>query len=97
MLFHPALALLRCADGSAETRLVETRVRFRAFDDAAIEAYLEAERPYDCAGAAKAEGLGIALIAAIEGPDPSALIGLPLIALTELLCRAGIPPLTSLQ
>jgi septum formation protein len=60
-------------------------------DDTRIEHYLEKEKPYDCAGAAKAEGLGIALIARIESDDPTALIGLPLIALSAMLERAGLP------
>jgi septum formation protein len=66
-------------------------VHFRTLDDARIERYLQREKPYDCAGAAKAEGLGIALIARIETQDPTSLIGLPLIALAEMLERAGLP------
>jgi len=96
MLFHTALAVVRRSDGFAEQRIVQTRVRFRELTDAAIEAYLAAERPYDCAGSAKAEGLGIVLIASIEGPDPTALIGLPLIALTDALRSAGLPPIGGL-
>jgi septum formation protein len=65
-------------------------VTFRTLSAAQIENYLRAEKPYDCAGSAKAEGLGIALIARIETDDPTSLIGLPLIALTELLNGAGI-------
>ena len=60
-------------------------VRFRDYSDAQIERYLEREQPYDCAGSARCEGLGIALIAQMRGDDPNALIGLPLIALTEML------------
>lgn len=97
MVFHTALALVRRSDGLVDEQLVQTRVRFRDLPDAAIEAYLRAERPYDCAGSAKAEGLGIALLAALEGPDPTALIGLPLIALTGALCRAGLPPIGGLR
>lgn len=97
MVFHTALALVRRSDGFADERVVQTRVRFRELSDAAIEAYLAAERPYDCAGSAKAEGLGIALLASLEGPDPTALIGLPLIALTDALCRAGLPPIGGLR
>jgi len=97
MIFHTALAVVRRSDGFAHEQVVETRVRFRELSDAAIEAYLLAERPYDCAGSAKAEGLGIALLAALDGPDPTALIGLPLIALTDALCRAGLPPLRGLE
>jgi 16S rRNA (cytidine1402-2'-O)-methyltransferase len=96
MVFHTAFALARSDGSLIAAHDVETRVRFRQLDDATIEAYLQAERPYDCAGSAKAEGLGLALLAAIESPDPTALIGLPLIALTEALCRAGMPPLPGL-
>jgi len=64
---------------------------FRLLDDARIESYLRREQPYDCAGSAKSEGLGIALIARIETEDPTSLIGLPLIALSEMLERAGLP------
>jgi septum formation protein len=66
-------------------------VQFRALDDKRIERYLRREQPYDCAGAAKIEGLGIALVARMETEDPTSLIGLPLIALSEMLGRAGLP------
>jgi len=89
--FHTALALLDAASGSVQTELVPCRVHFRRFDDARIERYLAKEKPFDCAGSAKAEGLGIALIERIETPDPTALIGLPLIALSAMLERAGLP------
>src|SRR5947208_16272222 len=89
--FHTALALLDAANGSVQTRVVPCRVHFRTLDDARIERYLVREQPYDCAGSAKAEGLGIALIARIDTQDPTALIGLPLIALTEMLEHAGLP------
>ena len=89
--FHTALALLDAANGSVQTRVVPCRVHFRTLDDARIERYLVREKPFDCAGSAKAEGLGIALIARIETDDPTSLIGLPLIALTEMLERAGFP------
>jgi septum formation protein len=68
-------------------------VVFRALDEQRIENYLRREQPYDCAGSAKSEGLGIALIARMETEDPTSLVGLPLIALTELLERAGLPVL----
>jgi septum formation protein len=71
--------------------VVPCTVTFRALDDRTIESYLRKEQPYDCAGSAKAEGLGIALIARIDTGDPTSLIGLPLIALTEMLARAGMP------
>ncbi len=74
-----------------QSRVVPCSVTFRTLDETRIEAYLRREQPYDCAGSAKAEGLGIALIARIQTDDPTSLIGLPLIALTELLERAGLP------
>jgi septum formation protein len=91
--FDTAVALLDGRDGSLQSRIVQCRVTFRVLDEALIERYLEKEKPYDCAGAAKAEGLGIALIARIDTEDPTSLIGLPLIALSEMLARAGLPPL----
>lgn len=91
--FHTAVALLDAASDRVESRLVPCRVTFRALDEARIEAYLRREQPYDCAASAKAEGLGIALIERIETDDPTALIGLPLIALTGMLERAGLPVL----
>ena len=89
--FHTAVALLDAANGRMQSELVGCRVHFRQFDDARIENYLRREQPFDCAGSAKAEGLGIALIARIETDDPTSLIGLPLIALSEMLERAGLP------
>lgn len=91
--FHTALACVRRVDGFRAQALVQTRVRFRTLEDAEIERYLQLERPYDVAGAAKAEGLGIVLLEAIEGDDPTALIGLPLIALGRMLREAGLSPL----
>jgi septum formation protein len=88
--FHTAVALLNAATGALHSRLVVTRVVFRELTPAVIDAYLRKEQPYDCAGSAKSEGLGIALLRAIEGDDPTALIGLPLIALTELLAAEGV-------
>jgi septum formation protein len=89
--FHTAVALLDEANGTVQTAVVACRVYFRVLDDARIQRYLDKEKPYDCAGSAKAEGLGIALISRIETEDPTSLIGLPLIALTEMLERAGLP------
>ncbi|HMW16999.1 MAG TPA: Maf family nucleotide pyrophosphatase [Accumulibacter sp.] len=83
--FLTALCLYNTVTGRAHLRKVMTRVTFRPLGDEEIDAYLRKERPYNCAGSAKSEGLGIALIAAIEGDDPNALIGLPLIALCDLL------------
>lgn len=89
--FQTAVALLDTETKTVETRVVACRVTFRPLDDERIERYLRRERPYDCTGSAKAEGLGIALISRIDTEDPTSLIGLPLIALTELLERAGMP------
>ncbi len=88
--FHTAVAVLDAKSDRVESRVVPCRVVFRTLDERRIETYLRREQPYDCAGSAKAEGLGIALIARIETEDPTSLIGLPLIALTELLERAGL-------
>ena len=89
--FQTAVSLLDTRTGSLDSRVVACRVTFRSLDERRIESYLRREQPYDCAGSAKAEGLGIALIARIDTEDPTSLIGLPLIALTELLERAGMP------
>jgi septum formation protein len=91
VLFHSALCLLDTMTGQAQSEDIITRVHFRALPEAQLEAYLRVEQPYDVAGSARAEGLGIALIDAIESSDPTALIGLPLIALTRLLMAAGYP------
>jgi septum formation protein len=88
--FHTAVALLDTRSDKLEQKVVPCRVTFRRLDDRTIEEYLRREQPYDCAGSAKAEGLGIALIARLETEDPTSLIGLPLIALTEMLGRAGL-------
>jgi septum formation protein len=89
--FDTGVALLDARAGKLQSRVVGCRVEFRSLDEDRIEAYLRREQPYDCAGSAKAEGLGIALIARIETEDPTSLIGLPLIALTAMLERAGLP------
>ena len=91
--FHTAVTLLDTRRQTHESRLVPCRVVFRTLDERRIQAYLEREKPYDCSAAAKAEGLGIALIARVETHDPTSLIGLPLIALSEMLERAGMPVL----
>lgn len=91
--FHTAVTLLDSRNRSHESRLVPCRVVFRPLDERRIQAYLEREQPYDCSASAKAEGLGIALIERIETDDPTSLIGLPLIALSEMLERAGMPVL----
>jgi septum formation protein len=88
--FDTAVALLDAPSGKHQSRVVACRVTFRPLSDDLIERYLRKEQPYDCAGSAKAEGLGIALIERIETDDPTSLIGLPLIALTAMLERAGV-------
>jgi septum formation protein len=90
VVFHTALCVFDAASGMAQTRVVPYCVRFRDYSDAQIEHYLRREQPYDCAGSARCEGLGIALIAEMRGEDPNALIGLPLIALTEMLAARGV-------
>lgn len=89
--FFTGLCLLNSHSGHTQLRGIPTLVTFRHLDDAAIERYLQAETPYNCAGSAKAEGLGIALIAKMEGEDPNALIGLPLIALCDMLAAESFP------
>jgi septum formation protein len=90
VVFHTAVTLLEAHSGRTLDKLVPTRVRFRALTASQISAYLDAEQPYDCAGSAKSEGLGIALLEQIQGEDPTALIGLPLIAVVSLLQDAGL-------
>ena len=91
VIFQTAVAVVCHANGFAEHARVPVHVRFRQLSDEAIETYLRAEQPYDCAGSAKSEGLGIALLERIDNPDPSALVGLPLIETCRLLRAAGIP------
>ena len=88
--FDTAVSLFDAKSGAIQSRVVPCQVVFRKLDDARIEAYLRREQPYDCTASAKAEGLGIALIARMQTEDPTSLIGLPLIALTEMLERAGL-------
>jgi septum formation protein len=93
LVFHTALQVVCLDAGFDEGLSVPVEVRFRALSDAEIEHYLLRERPYDCAGSAKSEGLGVALLEAIRCDDPTALVGLPLIATAALLRRAGLDPL----
>ena len=86
--FHTALCLAH-ADGRTFADIDLTEVHFRALTDAEIERYVDAEQPFDCAGSFKSEGLGIALFERIDNHDPSALVGLPLIATCMLLRKAG--------
>ena len=94
VVFHTAVAVVCHASGFVQTDLAPVRVRFRELSDAEIERYLRAEQPYDCAGSAKSEGLGISLLEAIDSDDPTALIGLPLIRTCRLLRAAGLVLLT---
>ena len=89
-VFSTAVTVLNSVSGTEQTRVIPTTVRYRAVSRAEIERYLRQEPAFDCAGSAKAEGLGIALLEAIEGTDPTALIGLPLIALCAMLRREGV-------
>jgi septum formation protein len=88
--FHTALCLLNAATGAMQTANVPTTVRFRKLEAAQIERYLQRDRPYDCAGSAKIEASGIALVERVESEDPTALIGLPLIALVGMLLQEGV-------
>jgi len=90
VVFHTAVAVVRIDRNFSRGVLAPVTVTFRALSDNEIEHYLRAEQPYDCAGSAKCEGLGIALVSAIESDDPTALIGLPLIRTCRLLREAGI-------
>jgi septum formation protein len=92
-LFQTALAVVRGDTGQAAVELAVVAVRFRSLGDAEIERYLRLEQPYDCAGSAKCETLGIALLESIDSDDPTALVGLPLIRTCRMLRAAGIDPL----
>jgi septum formation protein len=95
IVFHTAVAVVRHSVGFAQVRRVPVAVQFRRLSAAEIEAYLNAEEPYDCAGSARSESLGIALLEAIESNDPTALVGLPLIETCALLRSAGVDPLAA--
>ena len=90
VVFQTALAVVCLDSGFEQTELASVRVQFRVLSDAEIEVYLQREKPYDCAGSAKSEGLGIALLESIANDDPTALVGLPLIRTCNLLRAAGI-------
>lgn len=90
VIFHTALALLNTQTGDAQIDVVPTEVRFRTLSDDEIVRYVDKERPLDCAGSAKSEGLGITLLDALSGDDPNALVGLPLIALARMLRHEGV-------
>lgn len=88
--FYTALTLLNSKTGTMQSEVAENRVTLRDLSDAEIESYLRKEQPYHCAGSAKSEGLGIALMSAMQGDDPNALIGLPLILLIDMLRRENV-------
>ena len=90
VVFHTALALLNTRTGHLQTEGIPTRVRFRTLTEAEIRRYVAKEQPLDCAGSAKSEGLGLSLLEALSGDDPTALIGLPLIALSRMLRAEGL-------
>ena len=90
LIFQSGLALLNTDTGRMQSGVVPTTVRFREFSEQEIDNYLDRESALDCAGSAKSEGLGIALIASMQSDDPTALVGLPLIALTDMLLAEGV-------
>ena len=90
VIFHTGLCLLDSGNGELQLDVVPFRVVFRQLDAGQIERYLQHDQPYNCAGSFKSEGLGITLFERMDGDDPTALIGLPLIRLTTMLARAGI-------
>ena len=90
MNFHTGVCVICEATNFLQADVVTVQVRFRELNDAEIERYLRAEQPYDCAGSAKSEGLGIALLDALSSDDPSALVGLPLIRTCQMLRAGGV-------
>jgi septum formation protein len=88
--FHTGLCLLNSATNETQVEVIPFKVQFRQLDEEQIERYLQADQPYNCAGSFKSEGLGITLFERMDGDDPSALIGLPLIRLTSMLAAAGV-------
>lgn len=90
VIFQTAVAVVCLETGFAQMDLAQVKVSFRQLSDAEINAYLRAETPYDCAGSAKSEGLGIALLDSIDSDDPTALVGLPLIRTCRMIQAAGI-------
>jgi septum formation protein len=95
VIFQTALAVVRASTGFEQVDLAPVRVTFRHLTEAEIERYLRLEQPYDCAGSAKSETLGIALLEAIESDDPTALVGLPLIRTARMLRAAGLDPVAA--
>ena len=90
VIFHSALCLYNAGNQHMQAEVVPFTVTFRSLSDEQIENYLHKEQPYQCAGSAKSEGLGIAVIASMQGDDPNALIGLPLIRLIDMLAQQGV-------
>ena len=90
VIFHTALSLFNSRSGRIQSKLISSLVKFRELSDRQVSNYLAKEQPYHCTGSAKYEGLGIALIERMESDDPNALIGLPLIALVEMLVHEGV-------
>ncbi|MDH5708889.1 MAG: Maf family nucleotide pyrophosphatase [Hylemonella sp.] len=90
VIFQTAVAVVGLDSGFSQTALAQVQVKFRQLTDAEIESYLQTEKPYDCAGSAKSEGLGIVLLDSIDNDDPTALVGLPLIRTARLLRAAGL-------
>jgi septum formation protein len=90
MTFHSGLAVICPSTGFSEVVSIDTQVHFRPLQPSQIEVYLRREEPYDCTGSAKIESLGIALVSRVTCDDPTALVGLPLIALVDMLARAGL-------
>lgn len=89
LVFYTSVCVIG-ADGSEQTSVSETHIEMRSLSPQAIDAYVRREQPYDCAGSAKIEKLGIALMKSVKSDDPTSLIGLPLMILTEMLLKAGI-------
>ena len=90
LVFYTALCVYNSGTRNMQARVVPITIQFRKLSEDVIERYLRAEQPYNCAGSAKSEGLGIALIERFEGEDPNALVGLPLIALVDMLQQEGV-------
>jgi septum formation protein len=90
VVFHTAVAVVCGRTGFKQLELAPVRVKFRPLTDAEIESYLRLEQPYDCAGSARSEGLGVALLDSIDSDDPTALVGLPLIRTCRMLRAAGL-------
>jgi septum formation protein len=93
VVFHTAVAVVCCGQGFERALLAPVTVQFRRLRSDEIERYLQLDKPYDCAGSAKSEALGVALLESIDSDDPTALIGLPLIRTCALLREAGLDPL----